>query len=82
MLLAAPGVVARAVSVEQMLAMKLGAWRDDVDISDSRLLLGECRAGRALDDLWAAVEPFVPRGREQTAWYAFQDLWDEVNGAD
>lgn len=81
-LLDCPGIVARAVSVEQMLGMKLGAWRDDLDISDSRLLLRECRAGRVRDELWRVVEPFVTRGREQTAWYAFQDLWDEADGAD
>jgi hypothetical protein len=31
-LLEAPGIVARSVSVEHLLALKLGAWRDDVDI--------------------------------------------------
>src|SRR5207253_2155664 len=34
-----PGIVVRRPSIEQLLAMKLCAWRDDVDISDARRLL-------------------------------------------
>ncbi len=79
-LLQANGIVVRMVTLEQMLALKLGAWRDDIDISDSRLLLGACRGRRQRDEVWAGVEPFVPRGREQTAWYAFLDLWEENSG--
>lgn len=81
-LLEAPGIVARAVSVHQMLALKLAAWRDDVDIDDARILLRNCPSEESRDALWSRVEVFVPRGREQTAWYAFQDLWEDVHGAD
>ena len=42
LLLEAPGIVARAVSVHHLLALKLAAWRDDVDIEDARLLLRAC----------------------------------------
>ena len=31
-LFSAPGIEARAPSLEQLLAMKLSAWRDDLDI--------------------------------------------------
>jgi len=81
-LLEAPGIVARSVSVEHLLALKLGAWRDDVDIEDARFLLRNCPPESSRDALWSRVEVFVPRGREQTAWYAFLDLWEEAHGAD
>jgi predicted nucleotidyltransferase len=81
-LLEAPGIVARTVSVHHLLALKLAAWRDDVDIDDARLLLRNCPQEVSRDALWNRVEAFVPRGREQTAWYAFLDLWEEIHGAD
>lgn len=81
LLLEAPGIIARAVSVEHLLALKLAAWRDDVDIDDARLLLRHCLPATR-DALWTRLEAFVPRGREQTAWYAFLDLWEEAHGAD
>jgi Nucleotidyltransferase of unknown function (DUF6036) len=34
-----PGLRARTLAPQQLLAMKLSAWRDDVDIDDARLLL-------------------------------------------
>jgi hypothetical protein len=37
----ASGIEARAPSMEQLLAMKLSAWRDDIDIADARRLLQE-----------------------------------------
>jgi hypothetical protein len=82
LLLKAPGIVARAVSIEHMLALKLAAWRDDIDIGDARILLRNCPPGDTRGELWSRVETFVPRGREQTAWYAFLDLWEELHGAD
>jgi hypothetical protein len=54
-LLEAPGIVARAVSVEQLLALKLAAWRDDVDIDDARLLLRNCPSVSSRDALWSRV---------------------------
>ena len=38
-LYSAPGIEARAPALEQLLAMKLSAWRDDVDVADARRLL-------------------------------------------
>jgi Nucleotidyltransferase of unknown function (DUF6036) len=43
----APGIVVRQTATEQLLAMKLCAWRDDVDIAD---------ASRLLEDLAAAQD--------------------------
>lgn len=71
-------LVVRAAAPEQLFAMKLSAWRDDVDISDARLLLSKLPGAR--DDIWAAVEPFIVPGRELKAQYAFADLWEAERG--
>lgn len=81
-LFSAPGIEARAPSLEQLLAMKLSAWRDDLDISDARLLLQEIRSGRAKDEIWQSLEPYLVPGDELTAQYAFLDLWESLNGTD
>lgn len=78
----APGIEARAPSLEQLLAMKLSAWRDDIDISDARRLLQEVGQGRKKDDVWQSVEPFLVKGDELTAQYAFWDLWENLYGTD
>lgn len=72
----APGIEVRRPSYEQLLAMKLCAWRDDVDIADARRLL-ETLSG-AYDDVWPTVEPFLLRGCELKAKFAFDDLWESL----
>jgi len=75
---AAPGIVVHCPALAQLLAMKLSAWRDDVDIQDAGYLL------RALvrdsdDDkeaFWATIESFVVPGQQLEARYAFLDLWE------
>jgi hypothetical protein len=69
-----PGISARVPSVAQLLAMKLSAWRDDVDIADARRLLSEMTGDR--EQIWNSVEPYLVRGEELKAQYAFWDLWD------
>ena len=78
----APGIEARAPSLEQLLAMKLSAWRDDVDISDARRLLQEVGQGRKKDDVWQSIESFLVKDDELTAQYAFWDLWENLYGTD
>lgn len=78
----APGIEARAPSLEQLLAMKLSAWRDDVDISDARRLLQEVAGERKRDELWESLEPYLVKGDELTAQYAFLDLWESIYGSD
>lgn len=73
-----PYLLARAVSVAQLLAMKLAAWRDAIDRDDARLLLS--RISGSPEAVWAAVEPLVPNGQLDIAWCAFQDLWESVHG--
>jgi predicted nucleotidyltransferase len=78
----APGIEARAPSMEQLLAMKLSAWRDDVDISDARRLLQEVGQGITKDEVWEKLEPFLVKGDELTAQYAFWDLWETLYDTD
>ncbi len=77
----APGIEARAPSLEQLLAMKLSAWRDDVDISDAKRLMQEVVSGRERDDVWQSLEPYLVKGDELTAQYAFLDLWELLYGS-
>jgi len=77
-----PGIEARAPSMEQLLAMKLSAWRDDVDIADARRLLEEVGHNRKRDEVWQNLEPFLIKGDELTAQYAFWDLWESLYGTD
>lgn len=72
----APGIVVKRPSLAQLLAMKLSAWRDDVDIADARRLLHEMSGEQT--EIWAMVEPYLIPGQELKAQYAFLDL-GEVN---
>lgn len=77
-LLERPTLRVRTLSSEQLMAMKLSAWRDDLDVEDARRLLKECRG--TAEDVWREVEPFVVPGREMKARYAFDDLWESEHG--
>lgn len=75
-----PGLAVRALAPPQLLAMKLSAWRDDVDVADARLLLHEVAGSR--EEVWRSIEPFLVTGRELKARYAFEDLWESEHGAE
>ena len=78
LLFSAPGLVVRSVAAEQLFAMKLSAWRDDLDVSDARLLLSKLSGDRT--SVWMQVEPYLVPGRELKAQYAFDDLWEADRG--
>ena len=78
--LSLPNLVVRALAPQQLLAMKLGAWRDDLDIADARLLLGKLQGDK--HEIWKALEPYVVPGRELKTLYAFEDLWESEHGAE
>ncbi len=80
-LFSAPGIEARAPALEQLLAMKLSAWRDDLDISDARRLLQEIKSSGDKDEIWKSLEPYLVPGDELTAQYAFLDLWESLYGS-
>ena len=63
--LEAPGIRIYRPAYSQLLAMKLCAWRDDVDIADARLLLSKLSGTPA--QIWDAVRPHLLPGRELTA---------------
>jgi hypothetical protein len=77
-ILEAPNLIVRALAPQQLLAMKLSAWRDDLDISDAQLLLSKLAGGK--DGIWQQVEPYLVVGRELKARYAFEDLWESTHG--
>ena len=76
--LSVPGIEVRSPSDAQLLAMKLSAWRDDVDIADASRLLEEMNGDR--DQIWREVEPYLIPGNELKARYAFADLWEVRRG--
>lgn len=73
-----PAVTIRTLAIEQLLAMKLSAWRDDLDVADARLLLSKLSGAK--DEIWDGVEPHLVPGRELKARYAFDDLWETSRG--
>jgi hypothetical protein len=78
-ILSVKGLEARRPSLEQLLAMKLCAWRDDVDISDAKRLMSELHG--TPDEIWTTIAKYLQPGREMTARYAFDDLWESLHGA-
>jgi hypothetical protein len=79
-LLKAPGIEVRQPAVEQLLAMKLCAWRDDVDIADASRLLADLAPAANRADVWQRVVPYLLPGRELKAQYAFDDVWESMYG--
>lgn len=75
------GIVVRTVALAQLLALKLMAWRDDVDFRDAlRILqaLGEqpgtdCSTPEKLSKL---VEPYFVPSHRLKASYAVEELWE------
>lgn len=77
-LFAAQGIMVISPTIGQLLAMKLSAWRDDVDINDARQLLQSLSGGQ--QEIWAAIQPYLIPGAELKAEYAFLDLWETLYG--
>jgi predicted nucleotidyltransferase len=76
--LESPGLVVRSLSPPHLLAMKLCAWRDDVDVEDARLLLSKLEGDK--NAIWNRLETHLVTGRELKARYAFDDLWEAARG--
>src|SRR5947207_14460967 len=68
----------RSATIEQLLGMKLGAWRDAVDRSDARLLLSHLRGDK--EAIWNSLRQYVSPTDLNKASYAFDDLWDVAHG--
>ena len=68
------GIEAFFPSLEQLLAMKLCAWHNDLDIYDcARRRLKEIVSGCGKDEIWISLEPYLVQGDELTAQYTFLD---------
>lgn len=78
LLFSAPGIMVRSPAVVQLLAMKLSAWRDEIDIADAQRLMQEVRGEQ--QEVWDALEPYLVPGSELKAQYAFLDLWESIHG--
>ncbi len=74
----APGITVRSPPLAQMLALKLSAWRDDVDMADAEIILRAMDGAR--EALWTQVAAYLPRGHALKAQYAFDELWEEIHG--
>lgn len=80
----APGITVKQPTVAQLLAMKLSAWRDDVDIRDAEyllhVLLDEGSSSVNQEQVWRMLESYLTPGDELKASYAFLDLWESYHG--
>ncbi len=74
----APGIIVKRPSFAQLLAMKLSAWRDELDIMDARRLLKELSGSK--EEIWQMICSYLVPGSELKAQYAFEDLWETVYG--
>lgn len=79
-LITAPGIEVRQPAAAQLLAMKLCAWRDDVDIADAARLLADVVTWGDRQQVWQLLEQHLLPGRELKARYAFDDLWESMYG--
>ena len=75
------GIVVRTVAFAHLLALKLMAWRDDVDFSDALRILQALEEQPGIDcsspeKLLELVEPFFIPSRRMEASYALGELWE------
>ncbi len=84
-LLSTPGLVVARPTIAHLLAMKLLAWRDEIDQSDAQRLLEELLKEQASsglpthrDHIWQMIEPYLSsKLRAKYAQAYFDDLWQE-----
>jgi predicted nucleotidyltransferase len=74
-----PGIRVHAVSLEQLLASKLDAMRDDVDRLDAVIVAA--RLGLAQSSLELAIAPYLRPERYKRACDELEDIWQEVEDA-
>lgn len=76
-----PGLSVWVADAWQLLAMKLCAFRDDLDVADAVLLLERLPGQLDRDTVWAGLERYLIRGRERFARDNFEDIWEEHRGS-
>lgn len=75
----ANGVRIHSVALEQLLASKLDAMRDDVDRNDAIVVAAKLGLARSSTEL--AISPYVPQERLVRACEELADIWQEVEDA-
>jgi hypothetical protein len=76
-----PGIRVTSASIPHLLALKLMAWRDDVDFNDAKHLLDELGRDSSVDvssprKILELVEPYIVPAYRQKAQYAVEELWE------
>jgi hypothetical protein len=78
LLIDALGIKVYQISPEQLLAMKLSAWRSAQDINDATTVLADLvRQYPNKSALWNAMAPYTVHLKAQ---YAFEELWERTYG--
>jgi hypothetical protein len=75
----APGIEVYAPSTAQMLALKLSAWRGEIDIRDAAYLLNRM-PGDSPEEVWKAIRSYIVPGNAAAAEGSFMDLWHDERG--
>jgi hypothetical protein len=76
LLLESVGIRVYQVSAEQLLAMKLSAWRNEQDQQDAMVILRDLAPHYASkEDLWNNVVVYVNHFKAQ---YTFEELWNDL----
>ena len=78
------GIRVQSLSFPHLLALKLMAWRDDVDIQDAEVLFRRLKTMPEIDvsspdNVLKAVEPYLLESHKLRACYAIQELWELIN---
>jgi hypothetical protein len=83
------GIVVRTVALAHLLALKLMAWRDDVDFRDALRILQALQEEAGTDcsspgKLLELVDPYWVPSQRMKASYALEELWElhDPPGAD
>jgi hypothetical protein len=75
------GIVVRTVALAHLLALKLMAWRDDVDFGDALIILHALEAEPGLDcsspaKILTLVDRYFVPSQRMKASYALEELWE------
>lgn len=76
LLIDSEGIKVFAPALDQLLAMKLSAWRNQVDKEDARRILEILPKDK--EARWNRIKSFILPGRGLKAEYAFEELWNLV----
>jgi hypothetical protein len=76
--LSTPSLRVKAAAPEHLLALKLAAWRGELDIADAKVLLGRIQGG--FEEVWSLVGGYLDEGPRESARWFFEDLWEVERG--